>query len=244
MRILLWDIDGTLIRTGGAGVRALGTVVRTNDGAREALASMRLDGMTDRRIARLLAAAQRHRAAPELDLESHAARVGDDEIAAMLDAYLLRLREGLAAADGEFEVLAGVVETLDRLEGTAVHALGTGNLEEGARLKLLRGGLWHRFAFGGFGSDAEERPEILRAAWRKAERHLGRRVDAEELVVIGDTPKDVAAARAVGFACVAVASGRYDVDELAGSGADEVLSSLAAPDAAARIVSAQRSNSV
>jgi phosphoglycolate phosphatase len=240
MRILLWDIDGTLVTTGGVGVRALASVVHATEGAREALGRMRLDGMTDRRIARLLCAAERHRHAPHVDVEIHASAVGADEIDAMLTAYLSRLAEGLATDALQYTVLPGVVETLDALENEALHALGTGNLQEGARLKLTRGGLWHRFAFGGFGSDAEERAEILRAAWHKAERHQNRRLAPEDFVVIGDTPRDVQAAHDIGLCCVAVASGRHDIHELTQCGADDVLPNLAHPEAASRILRARR----
>ena len=244
MRILLWDIDGTLVTTGGVGVRALASVVHATEGAREALARMRLDGMTDRRIARLLCAAERHRHAPHVDFEAHASAVGPDEIDAMLTAYLGRLAEGLATDALQYTVLPGVRETLDALENQAIHALGTGNLEEGARLKLTHGRLWHRFQFGGFGSDAEERSDILRAAWQKAERHRNQSLAPDDFVVIGDTPRDVAAAHAVGFCCVAVASGRHDVHELTQCGADLVLPTLEHPDAPERILGARRQKGV
>ena len=239
MRIVLWDIDGTLVNTGGAGVRALGGAVQASVGATDALARMRLDGMTDRRIARLLCAARQHRDTPEEPIELLEARVTGAEIDAVLALYLRGLATSLATAEG-YRVLPGVRELLDALEGAVVHALGTGNIEAGARLKLEHGGLWHRFAFGGFGSDAEERPEILRAARRKAQAQLGRSLEAEELVVVGDTPKDIAAAHEAGLCCVAVASGRHEVHELAQAGADDVLASLDVPDAAERILKARR----
>jgi phosphoglycolate phosphatase len=239
MRILLWDIDGTLVQTGGAGIRAIGDAVRDSRAASEALARMRLDGMTDRRIARLLCAARRHHLDPSMALEAHADLVEAVEIDAVLDGYLAHLASALATSDG-YRVLPGVVAAMDALEGRAVHALGTGNLEHGARLKLQHGGLWHRFAFGGYGSDAEERAALLRAAWTKAERHLSRTLTAADFVVIGDTPKDVAAAHANGFACVAVASGRYEAMELEACGADDVMATLDRSDAPERILSARR----
>ncbi len=238
MRIVLWDIDGTLVNTGGAGMRALGRAVRASPGASEALARMRLDGMTDRHIARMLCAARQHHRAAVESLEQIAARVTDAQIDEVLGSYLEALSTSLHSAKG-YQVLPGVVETLDAL-GDCVHGLGTGNIEEGARRKLEHGGLWGRFAFGGFGSDAEERPAILRAAWRKAEAHLKREIAAGELVVVGDTPKDVAAAHEAGLCCVAVASGRHQVHELRQSGADAVLASLAAPEVPGLIRGAAR----
>jgi phosphoglycolate phosphatase-like HAD superfamily hydrolase len=96
-------------------------------------------------------------------------------------------------------------------------------------------GLWSRFPFGGFGSDAEERVDVLRAGHRKAEAWLGYALSPGDVVIIGDTPRDIAAAHAAGFCCVAVATGRHSVHELADSGGDLVLASLAEPDAAERV---------
>jgi len=239
MRIILWDIDGTLVSTGGAGMRALGTYVDSSAPVRAALARMRLDGMTDRRIARHLCAVRRHHDAPDRPLVDHEAEVTADELEAMIEGYLALLPDHLAQSP-DYRVLPGVREALDDLEGLALHALGTGNHETGARLKLEHGGLWHRFSFGGFGSDAEERPAILQAAWKKAESRLGRAVAAEELVVVGDTPRDISAAHAVGLACVALATGRHSLHELAQAGADLVLVSLEEPEACRRLLATQR----
>ncbi len=239
MRILLWDIDGTLIKTSGAGLRAMTRAVAQAPAAFEALKGMRLDGQTDYKIARALCAATRHREAPHQPLEHHASQVQRPEMDAVLEQYLTLLEAILETPDG-YEVLPGVQQLLDVLEPHAVHALGTGNLERGARLKLTPGALWARFRYGGFGSDAEDRADVLRAAWRKAQAHHGRTVAVEEFVVVGDTPRDVDAAHAVGMACVAVATGRYTVADLTAHGADDVLDSLAHPDAAPRILRARR----
>lgn len=239
MRILLWDIDGTLVNTGGAGIRALGTAVHASAPARDALQRLRLDGMTDKRIARILCAARHHIADPSIELVEHEARVTAAEIDEMLAGYLANLRTSLSGST-TYRVLPGVVAALDALEGQVVHALGTGNLEEGARLKLEHGGLWHRFAFGGYGSDAEDRAELIGIAKLKAERHLDRTLSASDFTVIGDTPKDVSAAHSNGFCCVAVASGRHDVHELAQCGADLVLPTLDHPEVPARILAARR----
>jgi phosphoglycolate phosphatase len=240
MRILLWDIDGTLISSGGAGIRALGDAVKVSEPASEALKRMRLDGMTDRKIARILCAAIRHRAAPDQEIEALQALVTAAEIDAVLTAYIARLTATLQGSK-DYRVLPGVLEIMDAMgPGEAVHALGTGNIEEGARIKLEHGQIWQRFAFGGFGSDAEERSEIIRAAWHKAERHLNRTCAVTEFVVIGDTPKDISAAHAVGFACVAVATGRHSVHELAESGADLTVESLAQPGMVQKLRDVQR----
>jgi phosphoglycolate phosphatase-like HAD superfamily hydrolase len=201
MRILLWDIDGTLISSGGAGVRALGQAVRASLPAVAALNRMKVGGMTDRRIARILCAANRHREQPEVALEQHEQAVTAEEIDRLLNAYLEVLRAASPAEVAGYKVHDGVWDVLNALgPDRALHALGTGNIEGGAKAKLERVGLWERFAFGGFGSDAEERAGVLRAAWRKAEQHLGRKCEAAEFVVIGDTPRDIAAAQRPGSA--------------------------------------------
>lgn len=241
LRILLWDIDGTLVSTGGAGLRALADAVGARPAAVEALRRMRLDGMTDRKIARALCAAHAHAQDPSLSLEEHSNAVPQAEIDRVLSHYVAALREYMRAPQ-RYTILAGVQAALRELEPRrdVLLALGTGNLEEGARLKLEHGDLWRFFRFGGYGSDAEERPDILRAAWRRAEAYLGRRCTPEEFTVIGDTPRDVSAAHEVGFPCVAVASGRHSVAELAGSGADAVLSSVDAPGALEVILTVAR----
>jgi phosphoglycolate phosphatase-like HAD superfamily hydrolase len=240
MRILLWDIDGTLISTGGAGIRSLGSVVNASESATRALGRMRLDGMTDRKIARILCAAMAHREHPEVELESLMPAVTQEQIDSLLARYLEVLATSIGHSE-KFRIMPGVVDVLDALgPDRAVHALGTGNLIDGARIKLQHAKLWDRFAFGGFGSDAEERADVIRAAWPKAEAHLGRKCSASEFVVIGDTPKDVAAAHACGFACVGVATGRHTIHELAESGADLVLESLAQPGVTEHLLSVQR----
>ena len=239
MRIVLWDIDGTLVNTGGAGMRALAHSVQASPGAARALERLKLGGMTDRLIARFLCAAQRHHEQPEADLVELEKQVTDAEIDRVLRGYLDRLRETLPASD-DYVVLPGVERMLDLLAPLVVHALGTGNVEEGARLKLERGDLWRRFAFGGFGSDAESRPDMLRAAWKKANEHLKRQLTADEFVVVGDTPRDVVAAHEVGFACVAVASGGHSAHELAEHGADAVLRSLLDDGAREAILTTRR----
>jgi phosphoglycolate phosphatase-like HAD superfamily hydrolase len=140
--------------------------------------------------------------------------------------YLTRLAEELAAAT--VEVLPGVRAVLASLaERGALVGLATGNVLGGARLKLEAAGLWDQFPFGGFGSDAAERAELVRVAIERAERLAGQAIDRASIAVIGDTPRDVAAARAVGARAVAVATGMHDVATLEAAGADEVHATLA-----------------
>ena len=222
MRALLFDLDGTLTRSAGAGARALGKALGARVRATEELRKMRLDGMTDRAIARLLLAAERHGPAQE---------VPEEDIDAVLSQYLLALEKECAAK--AYVALPGVPELLDRLARRNGVLLGlcTGNLEPGARLKLGCVGLWDRFRFGGYGSDAEPRPDIVRTAWKRA-RELG----ATQALVIGDTPRDILAAHEAGLPACAVATGRWTVHDLATHGPEIVLEDFADVDRAERLL--------
>jgi phosphoglycolate phosphatase-like HAD superfamily hydrolase len=137
------------------------------------------------------------------------------------------------ASAGNYRVLDGVEALLPVLAARpdVFLALGTGNLEAGARLKLERSGLNSYFAIGGFGSDAEDRAEVLRIGVRRAEEKAGRRFDPRDVFVVGDTPHDVAAGRALGAVTVAVGSGHASREELLAAGPDHFLVSLADKEA-------------
>lgn len=153
----------------------------------------------------------------------------------LVGRYVKALAEELERRPGE--VLPGVVELLEWSEhnGWAL-GLGTGNLEAGARLKLAPFDLNRFFPVGGFGDDGEERPALLRAAVERACRHWGD--EARCVIVVGDTPLDVEAAHAAGYAAVAVATGPYGVQELEAAGADAVLPQLAPWQRAAEVLEA------
>jgi phosphoglycolate phosphatase-like HAD superfamily hydrolase len=215
MRALLFDLDGTLTRSGGAGSRALGQALHARPQAVAELRKMRLDGMTDRAIARALLAAEGDQAIP---LNQRMRGVAEAEIDRVLARYLEALAQECARK--AYEPLPGVALLLERLRARADVLLGlcTGNLARGAELKLTCAGLWAGFRFGGYGSDAEPRADIVRAAWSKA-RELG----AADALVIGDTPRDILAAHEAGLPACGVATGRYTVHELAENGAELVL---------------------
>lgn len=175
-------------------------------------------GMTDRAIVRQALAAAR-------------LAIDDAILEQTLERYLAHLADELPRSSG-YAVLAGVDAALDGLEAARsagapiALGLGTGNLARGAELKLRPADLWRRFDFGGFGSDDEDRPTLLRhGEWRGAER-LGLDPSTVVTVVIGDTPRDVQAARAIGARCVAVASGSFDRATLEREEPDHVLDSL------------------
>ncbi len=217
-RILLFDVDGTLVHAGGAGRRAVGRALLLHMGRIDgSLAGLRLEGMTDRLIVR--------------EVLQALGRPFDDALCdRVLGDYVRFLREEIHGPG--YRVLPGVAELLSALAARgAPMGLCTGNVEEGARLKLARGGLdgffgWGEEAICGFAADGEARERIVEAALRRASRRLGREVRPGEALVIGDTPRDVEAAHQVGVPVLAVATGRFSVEELRACGADRVLPSL------------------
>src|ERR1700687_2550831 len=165
MRALLFDLDGTLTRSDGAGVKALSRALHARPQAVEELRKMRLDGMTDRAIARTLLAAEGDQALP---VEERARQVAEADIDKVLERYLHAL--AAECARRAYTALPGVAALLERLaqRGDVLLGLCTGNLARGAELKLTSAGLWGRFRFGGYGSDAEPRGGIVRGAWGSA----------------------------------------------------------------------------
>ena len=225
-RLVLWDIDGTLLLSGGAGRDVFEEAVRRvleRDLAPEAFAQVRMGGKTDPQIAR------------EVLL---IAEVADDEIDRHLPAVLRELEVELAAAaqrirrDGH--VLPGVTAILERLhaDDRILQSVLTGNISANAAVKLGAFGLerWLDLEVGAYGSDHHDRRELVAIAHDKIERDRGRRFKPEETWIVGDTPRDLECARAGGARCLLVASGGPNYDELAGLGAEAVLRDLSAVD--------------
>ncbi|MFN8177049.1 MAG: HAD family hydrolase [bacterium] len=218
MRIILFDIDGTLLLTGGAGLEALARAFR--DSYRHVhrleggLEGIEFHGRTDPLI--LDSIAERYLGRP---LEG-------GEIEPLISRYLVHLADTLA--DRPYRVLPGVREVLDALhrQSDVVLGLATGNFEPAAWAKLRRGGLDGYFSFGGYGSDASDRVELTRLAVERGRRLAG---DGATALVVGDTVHDVRCARASGAACLAVATGNASVEVLAGEGADWTVSTLEDP---------------
>ncbi len=219
---LLFDIDGTLIHAGGAGRRALEEAMEHHLGGEvrreEAwLAGLKLDGMTDRLIVREAMLGVGH----PFD-ESLCDRI--------LETYAERLEREILGPG--YRVLPGVEGLLEELSARRANVgLCTGNILRGARIKLARGGLDRHFGFGegdvyGFASDGEARELIVAAALRRASLRLGRTLEPREALVVGDTPRDIAAARAVGCPVLAVATGRFDLAALQAEKADFVVPTL------------------
>lgn len=221
MRLVLFDIDGTILLTDGAGRRAIGRALIDLAGTSGPVGDHRFDGKTDPQIVRELLSLAGH---PDAEMPAR--------IQAVCDRYLELLELELANPSQETRVMAGVRELLDELArpeaaGQVLVGLLTGNLERGAALKLRSAGIDpSRFAVGAYGSDAAHRPELPAIARGRAESLTGRSIAGPDVVVIGDTPDDVACARPIGARTVAVATGRYDVTVLAAAGATHVFADL------------------
>ncbi len=216
-KLILFDIDGTLIDTGGAGARSWTWAFERQFDRRVDIAEHTTAGMTDPAIGRATFKEVMQR------------EPTGEELTRLMASYQAVLPDFVAASE-DYRVLEGVRELLEELTEAGI-ALGltTGGLEAAAHAKLGRGQLNHFFLFGGYGSDSEDRVALTRAAVQRGESLLGRALEQREVYVVGDTPLDIAAAEGVGAVSVGVASGRYDVQELRAADPDHVLASLAGP---------------
>jgi phosphoglycolate phosphatase len=225
MRLILFDIDGTLLWTDGAGRRAIHRALERT-GAPGVVPGYRLDGKTDPQIVRELLAVGGHPEAESGPLVQEICR-----------SYVSFLAEELARPGYTTRIMPGVFDVLDALEayearGEALVGLLTGNVADGAALKLRAAGIDPaRFAVGAFGADGHHRPDLPPVARDRASTHTGRTVAGEDLVIIGDTPADVACGRPIGARAVAVATGSYTVEALRATGADHVFGDLADTEA-------------
>jgi phosphoglycolate phosphatase-like HAD superfamily hydrolase len=213
MHVLLFDIDGTLIRSGGAGKAAMEGGLTKAFGITEIQDVVPYGGRTDEAIVRDL-------------LRVHGIEVTPENIVKLQQAYQNALQETLHSQRGE--VCRGILELMPRLTSSNTVTLGllTGNVRSGAERKLLHYNLWHYFPFGGFADDTHDRSEVARRAVREAEKHLGREVERNRVWVIGDTPHDVKCARDVNARAVAVGTGWHSMEELAASNPDFLVEDL------------------
>jgi phosphoglycolate phosphatase-like HAD superfamily hydrolase len=219
--VLLFDIDGTLLLTGGAGRRSFRRAFAEVTGREDACEGFSFGGMTDRAIARagLLAVGR---------------AVDEQTIEQLFESYLRALAEELVSTPS-YTIMPGVQPLLARLAGHGHLAvgLGTGNLRRGAEAKLRHGALWDAFSFGGFGCDHEERSELLRRGAERGATALGQPLEACRIVVIGDTVRDVSAAQAIGATCIGVETGGVSSAVLREAGAPHAyrdLTDVAIPD--------------
>jgi phosphoglycolate phosphatase-like HAD superfamily hydrolase len=216
-KLVLFDIDGTLIDTGGAGARSWTWAFERQFDRKIDIAEHSTAGMTDPAIARAT-----FREVMEREPTA-------EELTRLMASYQAVLPDYVASSP-DYRVLDGVEDLLERLTTAGVLlGLTTGGLEAAAHAKLGRGQLNHFFLLGGYGSDSEDRTALTRAALDRGARMLDGQLDLAEVFVVGDTPLDIAAAEGVGAVSVGVASGRYGVDELRAANADHVLASLTEP---------------
>jgi phosphoglycolate phosphatase len=213
-KLILFDIDGTLVDTGGAGARSWAWAFQLLFDRRIDIAEHSTAGMTDPAIARMTFT-------EAMEREPTA-----EELTRLMASYQAVLPDYVASSP-DYRVLPGARELLERLtQAGALLGLTTGGLEAAAHAKLGRGCLNHFFPVGGYGSDSEDRVALTRTAVDRAETMLESPLDLREVFVVGDTPLDIAAAEGIGAVSVGVASGRYGIDELTAAGADHALASL------------------
>ena len=212
---ILFDIDGTLLVTGGAGAASWRLAFDELYGIPADIGKFTDTGMTD----------------PEVGRKTFEAVLGRKperkEFTRLLERRLHYLHKTVAESK-QYRVLAGVEELLPKLiEGGYLLGLVTGNLEAAAHIKLHRAQLNRFFSFGGYGSDSADRGELTKIALKRATLVYGEPVSAAQAIVVGDTPHDVEGAHAAGMACVGVGSDNFTVDQLREAGADYAIASLA-----------------
>jgi phosphoglycolate phosphatase-like HAD superfamily hydrolase len=221
MRLVLFDIDGTLLWTDGAGRRAIHRALLEETGTAGPIDSYRFDGKTDPQIVREL-----------LSLAGHPDAGEPERVTAVCRRYVGLLEGELARPEQRTRVMPGVPELLAALEPHEAErrvlvGLLTGNVERGAALKLASAGLDPaRFTVGAYGSDSHHRPDLPSVAARRAAARAGREFPGRDVVIIGDTPDDVACGRPIGARAVAVATGSYDETALRAAGAAHVFRDL------------------
>lgn len=214
--VILFDIDGTLVLTGGAGQRAMARAFEDVFSVPDAFHNIEMPGRTDSWI---LSDA----------LAAHGVRRVDADLARFRETYLEHLRSEIQLPGPRKGVMPGVRALLKVLVGRdeVYLALLTGNYRDAARLKLDYFDLWRYFPCGAFGDDAPDRNGLLPKAIAAIQSRGGPEVGPSQVVVVGDTPLDVACAVASGARSLAVATGGYDADALRASGADMVMEDLA-----------------
>jgi phosphoglycolate phosphatase len=217
-RLLLFDIDGTLVNSGGAGVESLKRTVRNRFRAEDDLRDIEIAGKTDRAIIRDI-------------LHKYQVDPTEENIASFAREYIDGLPVCLSGTRGR--VLPGIQQLLSRLKPQPhiVLALLTGNLQQGARLKLQHYGLWDFFEFGAFADDHHDRNELGAFARKRAQLKHGHDFDAADIDVIGDTNHDIACGKAFGARTIAVATGSWSGERLQGCAPDFLFDDLSDTEA-------------
>jgi phosphoglycolate phosphatase-like HAD superfamily hydrolase len=222
MKLVLFDIDGTLLWTDGAGRRAIHRALLDEAGAAGPIDTYRFDGKTDPQIVHDLLSLAGHPRADDVEL-----------VRAVCHRYVAHLREELERPARATRLMAGIEALLAALDShagadRALVGLLTGNIAPGAALKLRSAGLApERFRVGAYGSDSARRADLPHVAAARAAALTGRAFVGRDVVIVGDTPDDVACGRPIGARSVAVATGSYDVAALRAAGAAFVFETLA-----------------
>lgn len=222
-RLLLFDIDGTLIHSAGAGLESLRHVLAQRFGIEDDLADIEIAGMTDSGIVTNI-------------LNKHRLPTTNENIASFLDSYVHFLSLELPRRTGQ--LLPGVLELLEKLKSRShlVLALLTGNVSRGAQLKLEHYGVWHFFEFGAFADDHHDRNQLGQFAQARAKEKHGVEFRANQIDVIGDTPRDIACGKAFGARTIAIATGSWPRAELAAHNPDFLFDDLANVDEVIQIL--------
>lgn len=208
IKAILFDIDGTLLHTGGAGAVAWQRAFLELYKVEANITEHTHAGMTDPEIAEIVFREVLHR---EGSAEERAEAIG---------CYLGHLADAVAESEGYY-VIEGIAELLPRLvEKGILLGIVTGNIEPAAHIKLARGDLDRFFGFGGYGSDSRDRTELTKKALERGGSVAGHPLNPAETIAIGDTPRDVRAGHGAGIRVVGVATGSYAMDELTDAGAD------------------------
>lgn len=215
--ICLFDIDGTLLRTGGAGQRAMELALTDVFGIPHPCEDIPAAGRTDRAITH--------------DLFTHHELVPDSaQWEQFQSVYFRHLTSTLGQLEGS--ILPGILTLLNHIASRPDVSMGllTGNFREAARIKLQHHAIDQHFAYGGYGDHHHDRDDVARVAFAEACRHLGRDIDPKAVCVIGDTPSDVKCARAIGARAIAVATGMFTADELKQTQPDELYEDFSSPE--------------
>lgn len=223
MKLLLFDIDGTILLTNGAGTRAANRAFEKIYGLKNAMSGIDAAGKTDPLILR------------EMFRNTLLRDYTPDEEQEIYREYVPRLKEEITKS--RIDIMPGIPSLLENLSLRRDMILGiaTGNIEEGAWIKLRQSRLHTHFRFGGFGSDSEDREELIRKAIERAGDHVNHAGDFEKVFVIGDTPFDIIHGRAAGAVTVAVATGSYTPEELKKHKPDHLFDHLEDFDAVIRV---------
>ena len=222
-RLLLFDIDGTLIQSGGAGLFALQRVLADRFGIQDDLQDIEIAGMTDSGIVANI-------------LRKHKIPGSHENVAVFLDSYVHFLSLELPQRSGA--LLPGVLELLEKLKARPLVVLGllTGNVSRGAKLKLEHYGVWHFFEFGAFADDHHDRNELGPFAQARAREKHGQEFSAAQIDVIGDTPRDIACGKAIEARTIAIATGSCPRQELARHHPDFLFDDLSNVDEVIRML--------